>query len=291
MESLAILSSTLAIRGDPAGLASGMLGPLFINPSTNDLFAMTASQVVAKAKAILAQTPEGNWRTISVGPPRISSSNGRVAHVDELIALVPLITNARIERAPLALPGRSARAGAYPVQSSLWPLLDSDAVIISHKGPRTGRIVSVDSVFEMPHPASGHPVMFERAIEIYAGDGPAIVAAGDAGALVTTARGAWIGIVVAAGYGRVFAAPLAGKMARERLEIPADHRIDVHNGRLKKGMKLLEMMQLYESEQRPRVNWPELRSRPPVNPNPNVRAVPLALVDELLGAEVRADAA
>jgi len=75
--------------------------------------------------------------------------------------------------------------------------------------PREARLVSPDARFKIAHPETGTPTVYEGAIEIRCADEGRFVKPDDAGSLVLSQNGDWIGLVVA-GVGQIaMVAPLA----------------------------------------------------------------------------------
>jgi hypothetical protein len=219
----------------PPSPTTGVLGPLLVHPPTGRLFSLAAAQVVCGSEEVLVAGRSGKVQPISRQAPRIVSSSDDWQEAEALVAQVPLIKELHIQATAEGPVGRRILRARPEVETNIWRRLGQSVVVHGRRASAQGRLVSVDSHFEMPRPWDGKVATFDNALEIRREDDIPLVSKGDAGALVTGTDGAWLGIVVGCAGDIVFAAPIGALAHRAALVPLAATDIAAHNRQLKES--------------------------------------------------------
>lgn len=207
----------------------GRLGPILVEPDTAVVWALAPAKLAVAGRSIAVADGAHRDRVISSGDARVTLTGAEKQDAVNLVAAIPLdpirlrpavASRGRVERNPI-------------VVTDIWSLLESRLFVASADEDRTeADVISVDGRFRMINPASGSSTVFDNAIELESTSAEALVRKGDAGALVTTAEGDWVGIIVAGRGRNAFVAPLGPVVSRMGLTVIAQDTITKHNASL-----------------------------------------------------------
>jgi len=216
------LSPNMAVSGQPRGLAEGLLGPIVLDPENSRFWALTSAQLAPDSDHSVATFYANRQLKLSYGPPRVSLDGDPVQDCSALVVGIPLAY------APIALDGGQTtprgRAPQVVSRPEIWRGAEV-RLLTKGGGERRVRLVSTDSHFSMPNPASQAATIFDNALEVHSIDGDPIIARGDAGALLVDIDGNWLGVVVAGRDEIAFAAPLHPIVDRHQLKIVSPSEI------------------------------------------------------------------
>jgi hypothetical protein len=192
------------------------------DPDTTQLYGLTASQVLDAGMRLMSAAPGEDEVAIDAGTPLTHLQRSREAPCAALVAAVPLIDLALDDQIFLfqAANGELALSVGPKIIEDPWTMIGEMVAVTTHTGAmRLAEVISADGRFSMPNPTDGLDTNFHHAIKLRTPDGSQLVGPGDAGGLVSTLSGDWLGIVVAGGGDTAFAAPLFPTV--ERLNLAA----------------------------------------------------------------------
>lgn len=227
-----MLSAGTPLVTRPGSEPVGRLGPVFLQPSTGLMWALSAAQPFVGCDPFPA--PAG--RAVRFPPLKAEVEINRedFQPADHLIARVRVPALQLVQPNP-AFPSNAT--GVRPrahIVTEPWRHLGAPLTVFTHRGPVDAVLVSLDSRFEMTNPLSAAPTVFDAALHLRAVDGRQLAVQADAGASVCTSTGGFLGILVAGKSDRAYAAPIGRIVQKHGLTTIEDGRALRRNSDLRK---------------------------------------------------------